>query len=127
MTFDLDDIERKATIASGLQNGAPTASVAIETREVLALVARIRELESAAREVADAPHRHEQQRRIGLLRAVLSGGGSAQQSTTERIAKAATAFVDAQGMTASRELLEHDHFAASEWEDLVLAVEGMRR
>lgn len=45
----------------------------------------------------------------------------------ERIAKTATAFVDEQGKTYSRELAEHDHFATRQYEDMVSAVEGAGR
>lgn len=45
----------------------------------------------------------------------------------ERIARAATAFVDEQGKIATRELLERADFATDRWEDLVAAVpEGGR-
>lgn len=118
-------------IASGEHIAAASPPV------VLALIARIRELETAARDVADAPHRHAQQQRIGILRAVLGKGArrverpSNEPTCLEAIAKSATAFVDEQGKRVDVDRgytigLPED-FAATEFADLVRAVEGAGR
>lgn len=84
---------------------------------MLALIARIRELESeSAQRLAMAEDFNAQRVEAGRRIVPL-----------ERIAKSTIAFVEAQGKIATRELLERPDFATSEWEDLVLAVpEGGR-
>lgn len=68
------------------------------------------------------PHRQHEIALADALSHVL-----AENDRLEHIAKAATAFVTAQGKSYSRELAEHDHFATDEYEDLVAAVpEGGR-
>lgn len=102
MKLDLDDIERKARGREGCPDLDPmwptpqgprgpilcvlypdckcghedrrVAGAASTPPVVLALIARIRALEAAGREVADAPNEHMQQQRIGILRAVLRHG-----------------------------------------------------
>lgn len=156
MNLDLDDLERKARDASKETPGwwrrggietyhvfcqhddglAPEAGrvllkmnthfpnaitaehiAAASPPVVLALIARIRELESeSAQRLAMVEDFNAQ--RVEAGRRILP---------LERLAKSATAFVEAQGKIATRELLERPDFATSEWEDLVLAVEGAGR
>ena len=49
-------------------------AVAAQPAVVMALVERIRALESAAREIADAPHRRAQAGRIGIMRSIIDKG-----------------------------------------------------
>lgn len=111
MKIDLDDIERKAKNVDGHKYCCGPRYMDVTPALLLALIARIRELEAEVTRQHDVLLEHARICTIGL----------------ERIAKAASAFVDAQGKIATRALLEHDYFATSEWEDLVLAVEGAGR
>jgi hypothetical protein len=160
---DLDDLERKARAAESdewqwrpangdILEGKHNAQIVLAGEDltcsvsdrahiaaasppvVLALIARIRELETAARDVADAPHRHAQQQRIGILRAVLGKGArrvgrpSNEPTGLETIAKAATAFVDRQGVwVAGGGLAQAADFCGDLFADLVRAVEGAGR
>ena len=85
MKLDIDELERKARAADvpggwhfSDDNYTDEGCAHIEANSppvTLALIERIRGLEAAARDVADAPHKHAQQQRIGILRAVLGKGG----------------------------------------------------
>ena len=73
MKVDLDDLEHKARLQNhGVLCAEPPCCCCAPV--TIALIARIRELEAAAREVADAPHRHAQAGRIGIMRSVLDKG-----------------------------------------------------
>lgn len=127
MKLDLDDLERKAREASTpdewqWHRDDLTGERCLEAKNTGEIVMFADGDSDIGLVVSDGDREHIAAASPPVVLALI-----AENRHLERIAKAATAFVDEQGKIATRELLERPDFATSAWEYLVAAVpEGGR-